>query len=696
MCHLLFWGAFVMVGKNINGYTLVDFKGKGTFGSVYKCEKDGDIFAMKIFAADFVFNEFLNGDDNRITREIEALKLVESENVVKYVDDGNFIDNNSKYYYVVMDYVDGSDLETILKTGPLSVDDSIKVFLSLLDGILAIHNARLIHRDLKPANIYLLQDGKVKILDFGLSKIIDFISITSTGDTLGTPLYMAPEQISDSKNIDYRSDYYTLGVILFKLLSNQNPYGNVASREELYYKIKVEPPLSIRTYLPQIDNAIDNLINELLRKENFKRPNSVDEIKRHLKEIGEDRPPNTEEFQQFTPTFFVRLWNEKKVLKEYYADGYSIENAIFPINHQDRQKNLLELIMNNRVRYIIDPATMRLAYDSYSDVKGLIALPYAPKDLSRLELEDLASYEQKRAYIEAVVDEQLKYNPPYIVSPFHVSNNSNLVKIKMDTNENWFSLDIKLLNETRNYLFQKQYTGQLIGGFCVKTDVLTARTEREYFLNMLSSLNCDTYWVYVDCIDNTTNFSQLYNYAYTLLELQKSSKKPVIAGRIGTFGLVLLAFGLYGFESGTSRFESFYEDLYKDTGDPYNMYLRYYMPDLLSNVAIERKNPAKIIRLLDTETGHNIGCSCPYCASQNPAALANDGLTRKHFLYRRNEEIEKLRSFSVIAERVGYMEERIINAIEYYKNLKPIFKDDDSRFLKTWLDVLQKLKQDRM
>lgn len=85
-----------------------------------------------------------------------------------------------------------------------------------LHSIEDIHNAHLIHRDLKPANIYLLRDGSVKILDFGLSKLIDFTSITNTGDQLGTPLYMSPEQISDSKDIDYRFDYYALGVIYIK------------------------------------------------------------------------------------------------------------------------------------------------------------------------------------------------------------------------------------------------------------------------------------------------------------------------------------------------------------------------------------------------------------------------------------------------------------------------------------------------
>lgn len=391
-----------MTGKSIDGYALEEFKGKGTFGSVYRCQKDGNIYAMKIFSADFVFGEFQNGSDNRITREIAALKLVNSPQVVKYIDDGNFIDNGWQYYYVVMDYVDGDDLETILRAQSLSIDNSINIFSSILKGISAIHSANLIHRDLKPANIYLLKDGSVKILDFGLSKLIDFTSITNTGDVLGTPLYMAPEQISDSKNIDYRSDYYALGVILFKLLSNQTPYGNVSSREELYYKIKGEPPISIRTYLPTIENSIDNLITALLQKENYKRPNTIAEINQYLTVTEKNEQNSLGADTPFLPSFYLRLWNEKTILEEYYKDGFTLENAIFPINHQDRQKNLLKFITNNDVNYIIDPATMRLAYDSYSDVKGLIALPYAPNDLSRLELEDLLSYGQKRAYVEAV------------------------------------------------------------------------------------------------------------------------------------------------------------------------------------------------------------------------------------------------------------------------------------------------------
>ncbi len=679
-----------MIGKNINGYQIIEFRGKGSFGTVYKCQKDNCIYAMKVFARDFVFAEFAKGFDNRITREIETLKKVTGKYVAGYVDDGTFTDNGWEYIYVIMDFVEGQDLAKIMKSRTFDIDEALSIFNQILSGIESIHSQKLIHRDLKPGNIYMLDNGDIKILDFGLSKLIDYTSITNTGDQLGTPLYMSPEQISDSKNVDYRSDYYALGVILFELLTGNSPYGSVGSREELYYKIKMEPPISIRFFIPTISNSIDNLILELLHKENYKRPNTIEDIRKYIRDSN---TTSEDVVKSFEPAHYVRLWNEKTVLEDYYADGYVVENVVFPINHQSQQKNLLKIIKNHDVNTIIDPATIRLAYDTYADVKGIVALPYAPTDLSRLELEDLKDYDKKKEYVKKVVDEQLKHGVKNVVAPFHMSNNSNLVKIKMDTNENWFSLDVKLLEETRDYLDSIDFDGNLIGGFCIKADILTNSTEREYFLNVLSGLNCDMYWIYVDCIKENSNVAQLYNYATALLDLQKSTNKPVIAGRIGAFGLVLLAFGLYAFESGTSRFESFYEDLYKDTSDPYNMYVRYYMPELLANVAVERKNPVRIIRLLHSKVGADITCHCPYCDGVEPSLLVADPLTRKHFLYRRNEEIQELRNMSTVDKRVEYIKERIHNAIGYYKNLKPIFKDDDYKFLKTWVEVIAKLQE---
>ena len=681
-----------MLGKTINGYRIKDFKGSGSFGSVYSCEKGGNIYAIKIFNFSYVFSEFSKGTDNRITREIKALKSVNHPNVVSYIDDGEFIDNDVKYLYVIMDYVDGEDLSKFIKNNNLNITDTISIFVNILHGVDAIHKQHIVHRDLKPANIYITQNGNVKILDFGLSKLIDFTSITSTGAEIGSPLYMSPEQIKDGKNIDYRSDYYALGVILFELLSKNNPYGKVQSRTELYFKIINEPPISIRQYIPTVPNELDNLISSLLEKENYRRPNNMNVILQYIQSMS--KADKTVVAKTFVPSFFLRTWNEKSVIESYRKDGYNVENFIFPINHQTQQKNLLKNIMESGSNYLIDPATMRLAYDTFSEVKGLISLPYAPQKLNKLELEDLKSLSSKQEYVKKVVDAQLQYMPTYIVSPFHVSNNSNLVRIKATDDENWFSLDVKLLYETKDYLKKINCQLPLIGGFCIKTDILTTKSEREYFLNVVSALPCDMYWIYVDCIDNNSNPAQLYQYANTLLTLQKSANKPVIAGRIGTFGLVLLAFGLFGFESGASRFESFSEDLYKNASDNYNLYLNYYFPALMRNVPVERKNPAKIIWLLSSSTGHNISCDCPYCIGKRPDELVNEQLSKKHFLYKRQEEINTLRFLRSINDRVDYIEKRIQNAINYHQSLKPIFKADEYSHFKTWLTVIQELKKE--
>ena len=168
----------------------------------------------------------------------------------------------------------------------------------------------------------------------------------------------------------------------------------------------------------------------------------------------------------------------------------------------------------------------------------------------------------------------------------------------------------------------------------------------------------------------------------------------MIAGRIGAFGLVLLSFGLFGFESGASRFESFSEDLYKNSTDSYNMYLNYYFSELMRNVPIERKNPAKIIRLLSSSISNDISCACPYCIGKRPEELVDEQLSKKHFLYKRQEEINKLRSFENICDRVDYIETRVQNAINYHQGLKPIFKPDDYSHFRIWQTVIQELKKE--
>lgn len=679
-----------MEGLIIDGYEIIEYVGKGQFGTVYICKKDTNKYAMKIFNLEYVAMEYnVHGENNRIKNEIEALKRIKHKNTINYIDNGSFENNNQKYIYVVMEQAKGIELKKYLNENDISLDDAKDIINQILDALDCMHKNNIIHRDLKPQNIFIDESKNVKVLDYGLSKIIDFTSITSTGEQIGSPIYMSPEQVVDSKHIDYRSDYYSLGIILFELLSHRFPY-NFSNINELFYKILNEKPISILQYMPEIPNYIDNLIINLLEKDVYKRPDTIKKIKDMLNTTSID----DKKMEIIKPNFYLRLYNESTIMKQFYSDGNKIENAIFPINLQTNQKNLLKQLSNNKINHIFDPSTIRLTYDTFSDVKGLVELPYAPSGYDKYEIRDFESIDNKREYVKNVVEEQLKYDSDYILAPFHASNNSNFVSIKGDSLDTWFTLDVKLLKETKDYMIQNGINRKLIMGVCVKKDILTTASEREYLLNVLTSLPVDMYIVYVDTIDYTSNVSEIYNYMLTLLKLQKFSKKPVIAGRINSaFGLVLVSLGLYAFESGASRFESYYEGLYSEKSNPYNMYVTYYIPKLLKVISISRKDPSKLIGILDSDVGNILKCNCPYCKDKKIEEILQEKNCRLHFLYNRNREIEYIRNLDK-EERINYIIECINNAINYYQKITPVFKSNDWEYLKKLQKILPDLIKD--
>lgn len=679
-----------MLGKKIGCYSISSFIGKGAFGSVYKCIRDttSKTYAIKIFNREYVYEEFTRGANNRISREIETLTRIDHPNVIKYIESGELIENSQIYIYVVMEFLEGSDIRDIIRNNRQINEKDI--FFQILEGLNAIHSKGIIHRDLKPENIYLTNAGEIKLLDFGLSKLIDYSSLTSTGSQIGSPLYMSPEQINDSKNIDYRSDYYSLGVLYFEILTKVSPYGRATSLPELFYRILNNRPDSILLYRPDLDASYEKLIYHLLEKTVHNRPNSISDIKKYFNITNNQLPKHNRNY--FEPGLYLRTWNEKQVLTEYLNDGYKIKNAIFPINHQYQQKNLLKILQNPKINLMFDPATMRLAYDTFSDVKGLTQLPYAPSNYSKIELSDLDDDTKRYQYIKSVIDTQLEHDPTYLVSPFHVSNNSEHITIKHDRQLNWFNVDYRLIKQTRMYLDENNISIPLIAGFSIRSEILTSKVEKEYFINILTGLPCDGYLIYVDCINHQSSTSELYHFIQTLRTLQVSSGKPVIAGRVGLIGLLLLAFGIHGFESGSARFESFYEDLYKDRTDSYNLFVRYYIPELFANVPINRKDPSKLFAILAGATGKNLACNCPYCKGKPPEDIIIDKNTKKHFLYRIQNEIDILLQ-KTTTERLDKLNNDIVESLNYYKALKAIFKPESYQFLNNWQLVIEKLRK---
>ena len=229
-----------IVGQVINGYLFEEALGSGSFGAVYRVSKENNVYAAKVLSETYILDEFKN-EQNRITREIDVLKNVKGENLIKYQEDFCFKNEfGIMEYVIVMEYFSGRSLRSFLRND-VELETLIRIFVSVLYGVRDLHNtiienAGIIHRDLKPDNIMIDDNLNVKIIDYGLSKIIDFSSITSTGTQIGSPLYMSPEQLKDSKHIDYRADIYALGIILYEMLTKNIPY-KASTLPELLMKI---------------------------------------------------------------------------------------------------------------------------------------------------------------------------------------------------------------------------------------------------------------------------------------------------------------------------------------------------------------------------------------------------------------------------------------------------------------------------
>jgi serine/threonine-protein kinase len=225
----------------------------------------------------------------RFEREARAVVRLRSEHVVRVFDVGRI---DSGIPYIVMEQLEGSNLATLVTSrGPLPGDEVIEYILQVCDGLGEAHANHIIHRDLKPQNLFLTRryDGRplVKILDFGVSKITqsDEQQITQTHDALGTPAYMAPEQLLGARNVDERSDVWALGIIMFKLLTGQLPFeGHTMTETCLRITSDPTPPLS--SYRVDVPRELAAIVDRCLEKVPSGRFASVSDLAASLRQIG--------------------------------------------------------------------------------------------------------------------------------------------------------------------------------------------------------------------------------------------------------------------------------------------------------------------------------------------------------------------------------------------------------------------------
>jgi len=259
-------------------------------GKVYKAfDKDiNENIALKIIRPEIASNALIIA---RFQNELKMARKVAHRNVCKMYDLGK--DGDTKY--ISMEYVPGEDLKTTIKRmGPLTIGKAISVAKQVCEGLAEAHRLGVIHRDLKPRNIMVDREGNARIMDFGIAISHEVKEITDSRIILGTPHYMSPEQVS-GKPTDLRSDIYSLGIIMFEMVTGQVPFdGDTTISIALKHRNEQPPDPGEINY--RIPDDLSHLILKCLEKDKEKRYQSANEVLLDLNKI-EDEIPTTERIQ---------------------------------------------------------------------------------------------------------------------------------------------------------------------------------------------------------------------------------------------------------------------------------------------------------------------------------------------------------------------------------------------------------------
>ncbi len=264
-----------MIGKTISHYKILEELGRGGMGVVYKAEdtKLGRTVALKFLPADLTRDPEAQ---ERFLYEARAASALDHPNICT-IHEINEVDG---HHFIAMSYVDGVSLKDRIKSGPLSIDETIDIAGQIAGGLREAHEKGIIHRDIKPSNIMVTPKGRAKIMDFGLAKSPDRTQLTREGTTIGTVAYMSPEQTRGAE-VDHRTDIWSLGVVLYEMLTGKQPFGGDYEQAVLYAILNADPePVGhLRTDVP---TGLEGIVSRALDKNRDTRYRSAAALARDL------------------------------------------------------------------------------------------------------------------------------------------------------------------------------------------------------------------------------------------------------------------------------------------------------------------------------------------------------------------------------------------------------------------------------
>ena len=337
----------IMKGQKISDrYQIMKAIGEGGMANVYLAYDtilDRNV-AVKILRGD------LAGDEKfvrRFQREALSASSLTHPNIVEVYDVGE--DNNN--YYIVMEYVEGRNLKDLIKKrGKLTLSEVVDIMLQITDGMSVAHDSYIIHRDIKPQNIMILENGLVKIMDFGIAMAMNATQLTQTNSVMGSVHYLPPEQAS-GKGATLQSDIYSMGIVMYELLTGKLPYKG-DNAVEIALKHLKEPLPSIRDELPTIPQSVENIIIKATAKNPKNRYEDAKEMHEDLLTCLDDSREDEEKiklpYREFEENPKVKISpavkeKDKETKKEDTDDESVIAKQITKNDLKSQNKVLLIL-----------------------------------------------------------------------------------------------------------------------------------------------------------------------------------------------------------------------------------------------------------------------------------------------------------------------------------------------------------------
>ena len=290
-----------LIGTQVGPYIIIQHIGSGGMAKVYKAvpkddPRETEAVAIKVIRPDHVSPESLV----RFEREIKVSMKLNHPNVMRIIDWGT-----NDLTYLVMEYVDGLPLNRYIPEGGLPMETAMQFIVGIIEGLAYAHGQGIVHRDLKPENVMVSSQGLVKLMDFGLARNQEVVTLTMMGSAMGTPAYMAPEQVMRGPNragLTDRSDQYALGVLIFEILAGRRPF-DWDDPIKLVTMHLTEAPPAITSFRPDVPLAVEAVITRMLAKEPEERYPSVKEAGAALFLAAQIRPQQGPIIAQPDPEF---------------------------------------------------------------------------------------------------------------------------------------------------------------------------------------------------------------------------------------------------------------------------------------------------------------------------------------------------------------------------------------------------------